>query len=223
MSRCSLQFCRGNETDTIKTESRARLHTAVAVQSLSRVEHFATPWTAACQASLSFTISQSLLKLMSIELVMLSKHLIFCHPFLFLSSVFPSIRVFSNKSALFIKLSEYQSFSISTCPEYSQLISFRMDWLDLLPVQGTLKSLLQHHSSKASILWHSAFFMVQLSHPYMTKGKTIDLTIWTFVCEVMSMLFNMQLRFVIALLPRNKHLFISQLQSPCSVIWSPRK
>ena len=168
MSRCSLQFCRGNETDTIKTESRARLHTAVAVQSLSRVEHFATPWTAACQASLSFTISQSLLKLMSIELVMLSKHLIFCHPFLFLSSVFPSIRVFSNKSALFIKLSEYQSFSISPANEYSGLPSFGIDWFDLLAVQGTLKSLPQPNL-KTSVFQHSTFFTVQLSHLYITR------------------------------------------------------
>ena len=140
-----------------------------------------TPWTAAQQASLSFTVSWNLL--VSIELVMLSNHLIFCHPPLLLPSTFPSIRVFSNESALRITWPKYWSFSfsISTSNEYSGLISFRMDWLDLLAVQRTLKSLLQHHSSKASILQHSAFFIVQLSHPYMTPGKTIVLTRQTFV------------------------------------------
>ena len=137
------------------------------VQSLSRVQLFATPWTAAHQASLSITNSRSLLKLMSIESVMPSNHLVLCHPLLFLPSVFPSIRVFSNESVLCIRWPKYWSFSFSISPsnEYSGLISFRMDWLDLLAVQGTLKSLLQHHSSKASILRHSAFFVVQLSHP----------------------------------------------------------
>jgi len=146
----------------------------------------------ASQASLSITKSWSLLKLMSIELVMPSNHLILCHSFLLLSSIVPSIRVFSNVSVLCIRWQKYWSFSFSISPsiEYSGLISFRMDWLDLLAVQGTLKSLLQHHSSKASILWHSAFFIVQLSHPYMTTGKTIALTRWIFVGRVMSLLFN---------------------------------
>ena len=150
--------------------------------SYSVVSDSATPWTAARQASLSFTISQSLLKLMSIESVIPSNHLIFCHPLL-LPSIFPSIRVFSNDSALCIRWPKYWSFSSSISPsnEYSGLISFRMDWFDLCAVQGTLKSLLQHHSSKASILWSSAFFIVQLSHPHMTTGKTIALTRQTFV------------------------------------------
>ena len=162
------------------------------VQSLSRVRLFATAWTAACQASLSFTNSQSLLKLMSIESVMPSNHLILCHPLLLLPSTFPSIRLFSNESVLHIRWPKYWSFSfnISTSNEYSGLITFRMDWLDLLAVQGTLKSLLQHHSSKASILWHSAFFIVQLSPPYMTTGKTIALTTRAFGSNVMSLLFN---------------------------------
>ena len=162
------------------------------VQSLSHVQLFVTPWTIARQASLSIINSWSLLKLMSIELVMTSKHLNLCHPLLFLSSIFPSIRVFSNESVLHIRWPKYWNFSftISLSNEYSGLISFRMDWLDLLVVQGTLKSLLQHHSSKASILQHSAFFMVQLSHPYMTTGKTISLTRQTFAGKVMSLLFN---------------------------------
>ena len=152
-----------------------------------------TPWTAACQASLSMTNSQNLLKLMSIESVMPSNHLILCHPLLLLPSIFPSIRVFSNESALHIRWPKYWSFSFSISPssEYSGLLSFRMDWLDLLAVQGTLKSLLQHHSSEASILQCSAFFMVRLSHTYMTPGKTIALTRQTFVGKVMSLLFNM--------------------------------
>ena len=148
------------------------------VQSLIHVRLSSTPWTAACQASLSINNSQSLLKLMSIESVMPSNHLILCWPLLLLPSIFTSIRVFSNDSVLRIKWPKYWSFSfsISSSKEYSGLISFRMDWLDLLAVQGTLKSILQHHSSKASILWCSAFFTVQLSHPYMTTGKTIALT-----------------------------------------------
>ena len=148
------------------------------VQSLSHVQFFATAWTAARQASLSFTISQSFLKLMSIESVMPFNHLILFRPFLLLPSIFPSIRVFSYKSSLCTRWPKYWSFSFSISPsnEYSGLISFRMDWLDLLAVQGTLKGLLQHHSSKASILWRSVFFTVQLSHPYMTTGKTIALT-----------------------------------------------
>ena len=150
-----------------------------------------TPWAAVCQASLSFTISWSLLKLMSIESMMPSNRLILCHPLL--PSIFPSIRVFSNKSAFCIRWPKYWSFgfSISTSNEYSGLIFFRIDCFDFLAVQGTLKSLLQHHSSKASILWRSFFFMVQLSHPYMTTGKTIALAIRTFVGKVMSLLFNM--------------------------------
>ena len=148
------------------------------VQPLSRVWLFATPWIAARQASLSITNSWSLFKLMSIKLVMPSNHLILCRPLLLLPLIFPSIRVFPNESVLCIKWPNYWSFSFSISPsnEYSGLISFRMDWLDLLAVQGTLKSLLQHHSSKASILQHSAFFIVQLSHPYMATGKTIALT-----------------------------------------------
>ena len=148
------------------------------VQSLSHVQLFATSWTAAHQVSLFITNSQSLLKLMFIESVMPSNHLILCHPLFLPPSIFPSIRVFSNGSVLHIRWSKYWSFSLSISPsnEYSGLISFRMDWLDLLAVQGTLKSLLQHHSSKASILWRSAFFVVQLSHPCMTPGKTTALT-----------------------------------------------
>ena len=159
------------------------------------------------------TKSQSLFKLMSIELVMPSKQLILCRPLLLLPSIFPSIRVFSNESVLHIRWPNYQSlsFSISPSNEYSGLISFRIDWFDLLAVQGTLKSLLQHHSSKASILWHSAFFIVQLSHPYMTTGKTIALTRWAFVGKVMSLLFNILSRLVITFLPRSKRLLISWL------------
>ena len=144
-----------------------------------------------------------------------SNHLILCHTLLLLPSIFPSIRVFSSESVLCIRWPKYWSFSFSISPssEYSRLISFRMDWLDLLAVQGTLKSLLQHHSSKASILWHSAFFIVQLSHPYMTTGKTIALTRWTFVGKGMSLLFNMLSRLVIAFLPRSRHLLTSWLQS----------
>ena len=154
-----------------------------------------------------------------------SNHLILCRPLILLPSIFFSNRVFSNKSALRIRWPKYWSFSFSTSPsnEYSGLISFRMDWLNLLPVQGTHKSLLQYHSSKASILWHSAFFIVQLSHPYMTSGKTIALTRWTFVGKVMSLLFNMLSRLVIALLPRSKRLLISWLQSPSTVILEPKK
>jgi len=195
------------------------------VQLLSCVQLFATPWTAACQATLSITNSQSLLKLTSIKLVIPSNHLILCRPLLLLPSIFPSIRVFSNESALRIRWSKYWSFSFGISPssEYSGLTSFRMDWFDLLAVQGTLKSLLQHHSSKASILWLSAFFMVQLSNPYMTTGKTIALTRQTFVGKVMSLLFNMLSRFVIAFLPRSKCLLISWLQSPSEVILEPKE
>ena len=165
------------------------------------------------QASLSITNSQGLLKLMSMESVMPSHSLILCRPPLLLPSMFPSIRVFSYEPALHIRWPKYWnfSFSISSSNEYSWLISFRMDWLDLLAVQGTLKSLLQHHSSKASILLCSAFFIVQLSHPHMTIGKTIALTRRTFVGKVMSLLLNMLSRLVIAFLPRSKHLLISWL------------
>ena len=162
---------------------------------------------------------------MSIELVMPSNHLILCRPLLLLSSIFPSIRVFSNESALRIKWPKYWSFSFNISPsnEHPGLISFRMDWLDLLAVQGTLKSLLQHHSSTASVLWCAAFFIVQFSHPYMTTGKTIALTRWTFVDKVMSLLFNMLSRLVIIFLPRSKCLLISWLKSPSAVILEPRK
>ena len=176
-------------------------------------------------ASLSFTISRDLLKPMSIESMIPSNHLILCHPLLLLPSIFPSIRVFSNDSVLPIRWPKDWSFSFSISPsnEYSGLISFRIDWLDLLAGQGTLKSLLQHHSSKASILRGSALFIVQLSHPYMTIGKTIALTRQTFVGKVMSLLFSMLSRFVVAFLPRSKHLLISWLQSPSAVILEPQK
>ena len=162
---------------------------------------------------------------MSIKSVMPSSHLILCHPLLLLPSIFPIIRVFSNESALRIRWANYWSFNFSISPsnEYSGLIYFRMDWLDLLAVQGTLESLLQCHSSKASILWCSAFFIVQLSHPNMTTGKTIALTRWTFVGKVMSLLFNMLSRLVITFLPRSKRLLISWLQSPSAVILKPPK
>ena len=154
-----------------------------------------------------------------------SSHLILSHPLLLLPSIFSSIRIFSNESVLRIRWPKYWSFSFSISPsnEYSGLISFRMDWLDLLAVQGTLKSLLQYHSSKASILQCSAFFMVQLSHPYMTTGKAIVLTRWTFVGKIMSLLFNMLSRLVITFLPRSKRLLISWLQSPSTVILEPKK
>ena len=183
------------------------------VQSLSHVRLFVTPWIAAHQASLSITVSWSSLKLTSIESVMPSSHLILCHPFLLLPPVPPSIRVFSNESTLCMRWPQYWSFSFSISPssEHPGLISFRMDWLDLLAVQGTLKSLLQHHSSKPSVLRHSAFFTVQLSYPYRTTGKTIALTRRTFAGKVMSLLLNMLSRLVITFLPRNKHLLISWL------------
>ena len=188
------------------------------LQSLSRT----TPRTAALQASLSIANSWSLLKLMSIKLVMPSK---WCCPLLLLPSIFPGIRVFFNESVLCIRWTKYWNFSFSINPsnEYSGLISFRMDWLDLLSVQGTLQSLLQHHSSKASILRCSAFFIVQLSHPYMTTGKTIALTRWTFVGKVMYLLFNILSGLVITFLPRSKRLLISWLQSPSAVILELKK
>ena len=195
------------------------------LQSLSRVRLFATPWIIACQASLFITNSQSLLKLMSIESVMPSSHLILCRPLLLLPPIPPSIRVFSNESTLRMRWPKYWSFSftISSSNEHPGLISFRMDWLDLLAIQGTLKSLLQHHSSKASIFRHSVFFTVQFSHPYMITGKTIALTRQTFVGKVMSLLFNMLSRLVIIFLPRSKRLLISWLQSPSAVILEPQK
>ena len=193
--------------------------------SCCHVRLFAIPWTAACQASLSVTNAQSLLKLMSIESMMPFSHIILCRPLFLQTSIFPSIRDFSNQSVLRNTWPKYWSFSFNINPsnEYSGLISFRMDWLDLLAVQGTLKSLLQHHSSKASILWCSAFFIVQLSHPYMTSGKTIAFSRWTFVGKVMSLLFNMLSRLVIAFLPRSKRLLISGLQSPSAMILEPQK
>ena len=171
-----------------------------------------TTWTAARQASLSITNSRSLLKLMPIESLMPSN----CYPLLLPPSIFPSIRVFSNEPVLCIRWPKYWSFSFSINPpnEYSGLISFRLDWLDLA-VQGTLKSLLQHHSAKVSILWHSAFFMVQLSHLYTITGKTIALTIQTYAGKVMSLLSNMLSRFVIAFLPRSKHLFYFSINYDC--------
>ena len=171
----------------------------------------ATPWTAAHQVSLSITNSWSLPKLISIESVMPSNHLILCCPLFLLPSIFPSIKVFSNESAVHIRWPKYWSFSFNISPsnEHPGLISFRMDWLDLLAVQGTLKSLLQHHSSKASIFHHSAFFKVQLLHPYMTTGETIALTRWIFVGKVMFLILKMLSRLVITFLLRNKHLLIS--------------
>ena len=190
------------------------------VQSLSCVRLFVTPGTATRQASLSITSSWSLLKLMSIKSMMPSNHLIFCRPLLLLPSIFLSISVFSNESVLHIRWPKYQSFSFRISPrnDYSGLISCRIDWLDLLAVQGTLKSLLQYHSSKASILRLSAFFIVQLSHPNTTAGKTIALTTQTFVGKVMSLLFNMLSRLLITLLPGTKCLLISWLWSPFALI-----
>ena len=195
------------------------------VQSLSRVWLFATQWIEASQASLFVTNCRSPPKPMSIESVMPSNHLILCCPLLLLPSIFPSIGVFSSESALCIRWPNYWSFSFNISPsnEHPGLISFRMDWLDLLAVQGTLKSLLQHHSSKASILRRSAFFTAQFSHSYMTTGKTIALTRRTFVDKVMSLLLNMLSRLVITFLPRSQRLLISWLQSPSAVILEPQK
>ena len=195
------------------------------VLSLSCVWLSATLWTAAHQASLSITNSQRLLKLMSVESVMPSNHLILCRPLLLLPSIFPSIRVFSNESVLRIRWPKYWSFSFSISPlnEYSGLISFRIHWFDFFEVQRTLKCLFQHQSSNASVLKCSAFFMVQLSHPYMTTGKTIALTSWTFVSRVMSLLFNMLSRLVIAFLRRSKYLLVSWLQSPSAVTLEPKE
>ena len=180
------------------------------VQSLSSAQLFATPWITARQVSLPITNTQCPPKPMYFESVMPSNHLILCHPLLLLPSIFPSIMVFSNESALRMRWPKYWSFSFNISPsnEHPGMNTFSIDWLDLLAVQGTLKSLLQHHSSKASILLHSAFFKVQLSHPYMTTGKTIALTRRTFGGKVLSLLFNMLSRLVITLLPRSKHLLI---------------
>ena len=192
----------------------------VIFQSLSRVQLFVTQWIVAYQISLSFTISWSLVKLISIESVMPSNHLILCHPLLLLLSILLSIRVSSNKSALLIRWPKYWSFSFNINPfnDYSGLISFRIDWFNLT-TQGTLKSLLKQHNQKASILWLSHFFMIQLSHPYMTTGKTIPLTRWIFVDKLVSLFFNTLSRF----LPRSKHRLISWLQSPPAVILEPKK
>ena len=188
------------------------------------VQLFAAPWTAAHHASLSFTVSRSLLRLLSVESLVPSSHLILCCPLLLLPSVFPSIRVFFSELAIHIRWPKYWSFSftINSSNEYSGLISFRMDKFDHLAVWGTLKRLLQHHSSKASILQCSAFLMVQLSPPYVTIGKTIALTIWTFDSKVMSLLFNTLSGFVIAFLPSSKCLLISWLQSPSTMILDPK-
>ena len=196
---------------------------SIQFSSVSGVRFLATPWIAAPQASLSITDSWSLLKPMSIELVMPSNHLILCHPHLLLPSIPPSIRVFSNESTLCMRWPKYWSFSfsISLSSEHPGLICFRMDWLDLLAVQGTLKSLLQCYSSKASILRCSAFFTVQLSYPYRTTGKTVAFTRRTFVGKVMSLFFNMLSRLVITFLPRS--LLVSWLQSPSAVILEPKK
>ena len=194
------------------------------VQSLSRVQLFVTPWTAAHQASLFITNSWSLPKLMSIKSVMPSNHLIHCHPLLLLPSILPSIRAFSNESVLHIRWPKYWSFTFSISPsnEYSGLISFGMDWFDLLQSKG-LSRVFSNNNSKASILWGSAFFIVQRSHPYMTTGKTIALTILTFVSKVMPLLFNMLSRFVVTFLPRSKHLLISWLRLPSALILEPPK
>ena len=194
------------------------------VQSLSHVRFFATPWIAACQTSLAITNSQSPPKPTSIKSVMPSSHLTLRHSLLLLPPILPSIRVFCNESILLMRWPKYWSFSFNISPsnEHPALI-FRMDWLDLLAVQGTLKRFLQHHSSKASILQHSAFFTVQLSHPYMTTGKTIALTRWTFVGKVISLLFNMLSRVATTFIPRSKCLLISWLQSPSAVILEPQE
>ena len=204
---------------TFKKNNIASPLSSVSVRSNS-----ATPWTAAHQTSLSITSSWDLFKLLSIESVVPSHHLILCCPLFLPPSIFPSIRVFSSESVLHIRWSNYWSFSFSISPsnEYSGLISFRIDWLDLA-VQKTLKSLLQHHSSKASILQRSAFFIVQLSHSYMTTGKTIALPRWTFIGKVMFLLFNMLSRLIIAFLPRCKCLLLSWLQSPSAVTMEPPK
>ena len=192
----------------------------VVVQLLSRVQPSVAPWTAVCRAPLSKTISWRSLKCMSIESLMLSNHLILCPTLLLLPSIFPSIRLFSSELALGIRWWKYWKFSISPSNEYSRLISFRTDWLDLLAVQGTLKGLLQHHNSKASISQCSAFLMVQLPHPYMTTGENTVLTLWTFVSKEIFLLFNMLPK---VFPPRSRHLLISRLQSPPVMILEPMK
>ena len=211
--------------DDAETHKWHHLNTQYSSVSRSVEPDFYKPIDSSNQASLSITSSWRLLKLMSTESVTLSNHLILCHPLLLLPSIFHSIRIFSNESVLCIRWPKYWSFSFSISPsnEYSGLISFRTDWLCLLSVQGTLKSLLHHHSSRPSVLQHSAFFIVQLSHPYMTTGQTIALTRWTFVNKEMSLLFNMLSRLVIAFHPRSKQLLISWLQSPSAVILEPIK
>jgi len=200
-----------------------KLYKEASVQLLSHVQLFVTPRNEACQASLSITNSRSLFKLMSIESAMPYNHLNLCRPLLLPLSIFPSITVFSNEAIVCIRWPNYWSFSFSICPsnELSGLISFRIDWLNLLAIQGTLKNLLQHHSSKALILGDSVFFIVQLSHPYMTTGNTIALTRQIFVGKVMSPLSNMLSRLVVTFLSRSKCLLISWLQSPSAVILEP--
>ena len=195
------------------------------VQLPSCVQLLMTPWTAAHQASLSIIYSWSLLKFTSIKSVVPSNHLILCHPLLLSPSIFPNIRIFSSESVLLIRWPKYWGFSFNISPsnEYSGLISFRMYWLDILAVQGTLKSLLQHHTSKASIIWHSDFSIVQLSHSYVTTGKTIALTRRTFIGKVTFLLFNMLSRLVKAFLPSSKCLLTSWLQSPSAVTLEPPK
>ena len=211
----------------LSISQRTDLHYKLSSLQFSRsaVSDSATPWMAARQASLSITNSRSLPKLMSIESVIPSNYLILCRPFLLQPSIFPSIKVFSNESVLHIRWPKDWSFifSISPSNEYSGLISFRIDWLDLFAVQETLKSLLRHHILKALIIRSSAVFIVQLSHPYVTTRKTIALTRRTFVGKVMSLLFNMLSRLVTTFLPRSKRLLISWLQSPSAVIWECRK
>ena len=197
----------------------------VVVQLISHICLFETPWTAGHEAFLSSAISESLLKLRSIELMMPSNHLVICYPLLLLPSIFPNIRVFSIESPLHIRWPTYGHFSFSISPsnEYSALISFRIDWFALLEVKGLSRVFFLHHSLKASVLGYSAFFIVQLSHPYVTTGKTIALTVQIFVGKVMALLFNMLSRFVIAFLPRSKCLLISWLQSPSAVLSEPKK
>ena len=218
----SFPFCLSSNQSPVLTNSTSSVQFSSVTQSCPPLWD---PMDCSTPASLSITNSRSLLKLMSIESVMPSNHLIFCHLLFLPPSIFPSIGVFASESVLCIRWPKYWSFSFSISPsnEYSGLISFRMDLLDLLAVQGTLKSLLQHHSAKASIFRHPAFFIVQLSHPYVITGKTIALTRWTFVDKVMSLFFNMLSRLIIAFLPRSKCLLISWLQSPFAVILEPPK
>ena len=223
-SRCNFVSCHRNLDIWFLFPQFRSVQVSSGQFSRSVVSDSATPWIAALQASLSITISRSSLRLMFIESVMPSSHVILCRPLL-LSRIPPSITVFSNESTLRMRWPKYWSFSFRIVPvkKHPGLISFRMDWLHLLAVQGTLKSFLQHHSSKASILWFSAFFTVQLSHPYMTTGKTIALTRWTLVGKVMCLLLNVLSRLVITFLPRSKRLLISWLQSSSAVILEPPK